>query len=100
MSLCEQNIEVSIEKQRKLLKELNSLSTIFYLQAQKLTQVNSKKQSPDVIISSFYFGGGGGENLGNLGWRGKKRIETSSAFKEEEEREAVEDLIVLFEQHW
>ena len=40
------------------------------------------------------------ENLGNLGWRGKKRIETSSAFKEEEEREAVEDLIELFEQHW
>ena len=70
------------------------------MQAQKLTQVNSKKQSPDVIISSFYFGGGGGENLGNLGWRGKKRIETSSAFKEEEEREGVEDLIVLFEQHW
>ena len=40
------------------------------------------------------------ENLGNLGWRGKKRIETSSAFKEEEEREGVGDLIVLFEQHW
>ena len=40
------------------------------------------------------------ENLGNLGWRRKKRIETSSAFKEEEEREGVEDLIVLFEQHW
>ena len=103
MSLCEQNIEVSKEKQRKLLKELNSLLTIFDLQAQKLTQVNSKKQSPDVIISSlfhfsffFFFC----ENLGNLGWRGKKRIETSSAFKEEEEREGVGDLIVLFEQHW
>ena len=39
------------------------------------------------------------ENLGNLGWRRKKRIETSSAFKEEE-REGVEDLIALFEQHW
>ena len=82
VSLREQNLEGSIEKQRKLLKELNSLSTIFYLQAQKLTQVNSKKQSPDVIISSFCVC----ENLGNLGWRGKKRIETSSAFKEEEER--------------
>ena len=39
------------------------------------------------------------ENLGNLGWRRKKRIETSSAFKEEK-REGVEDLIALFEQHW
>lgn len=103
MSLCEQTIQVSIEKQRKLLKELNSLLTIFYLQAQKLTQVNSKKQSPDVIISSFltlFFFSLLCENLGNLGWRGKKRIETSSAFKEEEEREGDGDLIVLFEQHW
>ena len=100
MSLCEQNIEVSIEKQWKLLKELNSLSNIFYWQAQKLTQVNSKKQSPDVIISSLCVCVCVCENLGNLGWRGKKRIETSSAFKEEEEREGVEDLIVLFEQHW
>ena len=33
------------------------------------------------------------ENLGNLGWRGK-RIEPSSAFKEEEEREGAGDLIV------
>ena len=97
MSLCEQNIEGSIEKQRKLLKELNSLLTIFYLQAQKLTQVNSKQQSPDDIISSFCVCVC--ENLGNLGWRRKKRIETSSAFKEEE-REGVEDLIALFEQHW
>ena len=47
---------------------------------------------------SFFFSSC--ENLGNLGWRGKKRIETSSAFKEEEEREGVGDLIVLFEQHW
>ena len=100
MSLCEQNIEVSKEKQRKLLKELNSLLTIFDLQAQKLTQVNSKKQSPDVIISSLFHFSFFCENLGNLGWRGKKRIETSSAFKEEEEREGVGDLIVLFEQHW
>ena len=94
MSFCVQNIQVSIEKQRKLLKELNSLLTIFYLQAQKLTQVNSKKQSPDVIICSFFFFFGE-----YLGWRRKKRIETSSAFKEEE-REGVKDLIVLFEQHW
>ena len=97
MSLCEQNIEVSIEKQWKLLKELNSLSNIFYWQAQKLTQVNSKQQSPDDIISSFCVCVC--ENLGNLGWRGKK-IETSSAFKEEKEREGVADLTVLFEQHW
>ena len=55
VSLCEQNIEVSIEKQRKLLKELNSLLTIFYLPAQKVTQVNSKKQSLDVIISFQLF---------------------------------------------
>ena len=34
------------------MKELNSLLIIFYLKAQKLTQVNSKKQSPAVIISS------------------------------------------------
>ena len=102
MSLCEQNIELSKEKQRKLLKELNSLLTIFDLQAQKLTHVNSKKQSPDVIISSFFLFSFSFfcEKLGNLGWRGKKRIETSSAFKEEEEREGVGDLIVLFEQHW
>ena len=52
VSLPEKNTEVSTEKQRKLLKELNSPLIIFYLQAQKLTQVNSKKESPDVIISS------------------------------------------------
>ena len=76
VSLPEKNIEVSIEKQRKCLKELNSLVTIFNLQAQKLIQVNSKKQSPDVIISSqcfffffFFF------NLVMLGWR-VKRVET------------------------
>ena len=84
MSLPEKNIEVSIEKQRKRLKELNSLVIIFNLQAQKLIQVNSKKQSPDVIISSqcffflfcflffvfcFFF------NLVMLGWR-VKRVET------------------------
>ena len=34
------------------MKELNSLLIIFYLKAQKLTQVNSKKQRPAVIISS------------------------------------------------
>ena len=44
-----------------------------------------------IFLSFFFFC----ENLGNLGWRGKKRIETSSAFKEEEEREGVGDLIVI-----
>ena len=78
MSLLEKNREVSIEKERKLLKELNSVLTIFVLQAQKLAQVNFTKQSPDVIISfqvlcvcvSVC------ENLGSLGWTGKKSVET------------------------
>ncbi len=51
---CLKKIQRYQQKNRKLLKELNSLLTIFYLQAQKLTQVNSKKQSPDVIISSQF----------------------------------------------
>ena len=87
MSLPEKNIAVSIEKERKLLKELNSVSTIFFLQAQKLTQVNFKKQSPDVIISfqvsvcvcvclSVSVSVSVCENLGTLGWRVKKRVET------------------------
>ena len=83
MSLPEKNTEVSTEKQRKLLKELNSLLTIFYLQAQKLTQVNSKKQSPDVIISSQFLCVYVCVcvcvcvcKVGNLGWRGKQRVET------------------------
>ena len=81
MSLPEKNIAVSIEKERKLLKELNSVSTIFFLQAQKLTQVNFKKQSPDVIISfqvrvCVCLCVSVCENLGTLGWRVKKRVET------------------------
>ena len=78
MSLLEKNREVSIEKERKPLKELNSVLTIFVLQAQKLAQVNFTKQSPDVIISfqvlcvcvSVC------ENLGSLVWTGKKSVET------------------------
>ena len=78
MSLLEKNREVSIEKERKLLKELNSVLTIFVLQAQKLAQVNFTKQSPDVIISfqvlcvcvSVC------ENLGSLVWTGKKSVGT------------------------
>ena len=79
VSLPEKNTEVSTEKQRKLLKELNSLLTIFYLQAQKLTQANSKTQIPDVIISSQFVCVCVCVcvcKVGNLGWRGKKRVET------------------------
>ena len=83
VSLCEQNIEVINRKTEEAPEKTQLTINYLFLQAQKLTQVNSKKQSPDDIISSFCVCVC--ENLGNLGWR-RKRIETSSAFKEEEER--------------
>ena len=76
MPLPEKNIEISKEKERKLLKELNSVLTVFVLQAQKLTQVNFTKQSPDVIISFQVLCVCVCENLGTLGWTGKTSVET------------------------
>ena len=53
VSLCEQNIQVINRKTEEAPEKTQLTINYLFLQAQKLSQVNSKKQSPDVIISSL-----------------------------------------------
>ena len=54
VSLCEQNIQVINRKTEEAPEKTQLTINYLFLQAQKLTQVNSKQQSPDDIITSFF----------------------------------------------